>query len=246
MKKLILLLSLILLLPACTTIPANTSLFKIKYKELMNNASSEAVMVDIEQFKELDELASTDSEHMQAKLALAFAYYKDLQFAVSVEHLEAFINNYPSYPHLDYVLYLRALATKAQGKLELTQAINNISANTSYPEKLRLAHTYFIDLITRYPKSQYSSQALNFMKNIRTNLAAYEMFVARYDLVEGNYEEVIRRCRYVIEFYENTPVVNQAYKLQARTYRLMKQPEQAEKIEKIQKQKLAEQESGSH
>ncbi len=236
MNKLILVLSLIFFLPACTTIPADSSLFKIKYKELMKNAVAEAAVIDIEQFKVLEDLASTEREQMQAELALAFAYYKDLQFDVSVEHIEAFIRNYPSYPHLDYVLYLRALATKAQGKLEFTQAVTDISTNTPYPEKLRLAYTYFVDLITRYPKSEYSAQALNFMKNIRTNLAAYEMFVARYELVEGRHSEVIRRTKYILEFYEDTPVVNQAYELQAKAYRAMGQSGKAEEVERKHRQ----------
>lgn len=236
MNKLILFLFFTLFLPACTTIPADSSLFKIKYNELMNRAGAETAVIDIDQFKELENLVTTDEQQMQAELALAYAYYKDLQFDVSIEHLEAFIRNHPLYPHLDYVLYLRALATKAEGKQEFTQAVSNISTNVPYPEKLRLAYTYFIDLITRYPKSEYSAQALNFMKNIRTNLAAYEMFAARYELVEGRHKEVIRRTKYVLEFYNGTPVVNEAYELQAKAYRAMGKVKKAEEVERRQRQ----------
>ena len=236
MNKLILLLSLILFLPACSTIPADSSLFKIKYRELMKNVESEGVIIDIEQFKELGNLATTNAEQAQAELALAYAYYKDSQFDVSVERLEAFTRNYPGYPHLDYVLYLRALATKAQGKLEFIQAVSQISANAPYPEKLRLAYRYFVDLISRYPKSEYSAQALNFMKNIRTNLAAYEIFVARYDLVEGRQSEVIRRSQYVLEFYKDTPVADEAYELLAKVYRAQGKVKKAEEIERQQEQ----------
>ncbi len=244
MNKFILFLFLALSLPACTTIPADSSLFKIKYKELMKNAGAEAAAVDIEQFKQLRDMASTEKEQMQAELALAYAYYKDQQFDTSIEQIETFIRNYPAYPHLDYVLYLRALATKAQGKQEFTQAVRDISAKAPYPEKLRLAYTYFVDLITRYPKSEYSAQALNFMKNVRTNLAAYELFAARYDLVKGRYKEVIRRTEYIIEFYKGTPVVNDAYELQARAYRELGQVKKAEEVERRQKQ--AEESSASN
>jgi len=244
MNKFILFLLLALSLSACMTIPADSSLFKIKYKQLMKNAGAEATAVDIEQFRQLRDMASTDEEQMQAELALAYAYYKDQQFDASIEQIESFIRNYPTYPHLDYVLYLRALATKAQGKQEFTQAISNISAKAPYPEKLRLAYTYFVDLITRYPKSNYSAQALNFMKNIRTNLAAYELFVARYDLVKGRYREVVRRTEYIVEFYKGTPVVNDAYELQARAYREMGKVKKAEEVELRRKQ--AEQASASN
>ncbi len=243
MNKFILFLLLALSLSACTTIPADSSLFKIKYKQLMKNAGAEAAAVDIEQFRQLRDMASTDEEQMQAELALAYAYYKDQQFNASIEQIESFIRNYPTYPHFDYVLYLRALATKAQGKREFTQAVSNISDNAPYPEKLRLAYSYFIDLITRYPKSNYSAQALNFMKNIRTNLAAYELFIARYDLVKGRYREVIRRTEYIVEFYKGTPVVNDAYELQARAYRELGQVKKAEEVERRRKQ--AEQSSGN-
>ena len=244
MNKFILFLFLALSLSACTTIPADSSLFKIKYNELMKKAGAEAAVIDIEQFKQLRDMASTDQEQMQAELALAYAYYKDQQFETSIEQLETFIRKYPAYPHLDYVLYLRALATKAQGKLEFTQAVRDISAKAPYPERLRLAYTYFVDLISRYPKSEYSAQALNFMKNIRTNLAAYELFVARYDMVKGQYKEAIRRTEYIIEFYKGTPVVNDAYELQARAYRELGQIKEAEKVERRQKQ--AEQSSASN
>ncbi len=244
MNKFILFLLLALSLSACTTIPADSSLFKIKYKELMKNAGAEVAAVDIEQFKELRDMASTDKEQMQAELALAYAYYKDQQFDSSLRQIESFIRNYPAYPHLDYVLYLRALVTKAQGKLEFTRAVSNISANVSYPESLRLAYAYFADLITRYPKSEYSAQALNFMKNVRTNLAAYELFVARYDLVKGRYEEVIRRTEYIVEFYNGTPVVNDAYELQARAYREQGKLKKAEEVESRRKQ--AERSSASN
>ncbi len=236
MKKIILFLSLLLLLPACTTIPADTSLFEIKYTELMKNANSDTPAIDIEQFKTLLDMASSDKEQMQAELALGYAYYKDQQFELSVEYLEAFIINHPSYPHLDYVLYLRALSTKAQGKLEFSEAISNIASNAHYPEKLRLSYTYFVDLITRYPKSEYSAQALNFMKNIRTNLAAYEMFIARYELVEGRHSEVIRRSKYVQEFYKDTPVIDEAYELQAKSYRAQGKIKKAEEVERQQRQ----------
>ncbi|HEB55872.1 MAG TPA: outer membrane protein assembly factor BamD [Gammaproteobacteria bacterium] len=244
MNKLILFLSLTLLLPACTTIPADSSLFKIKYNTLMKKAETEAAVVDIEQFKKLDNLASTDKEHMQAELALAYAYYKNRQFDLCIKKIEAFSRKYPAYPHLDYVLYLRALATKASGKQQFLKSVSHISANTSYPEKLRLAYTYFVDLITRYPKSEYSAQALNLMKNIRTNLAAYEIFVARYALVQGQYKEVIGRTEYVLEFYKGTPVMDEAYELQAKAYRALGKVKKAAEVERQRKQ--AEQSSASN
>lgn len=236
MNKLILFLSLALLLPACATIPADSSLFKIKYTALMKKTNTKAEVVDIKQFKELENLASTGKQRMQAELALAYAYYKNRQFDTCVKQIEAFSRKYPSYPHLDYVLYLRALATKASGKQQFLKAVNHITANTPYPEKLRLAYTYFVDLITRYPKSEYSTRALNLMKNIRTNLAAYEIFVARYELVEGQNKEVIRRTEYVLEFYKGTPVMNEAYALQAKAYRAMGKVKKAEEVERQQKQ----------
>ncbi len=236
MNKLILFLSLALFLPACTTIPANSSLFKVKYNALMEKTRNEAAAIDIKQFKDLKNLASTKKEQMQAELALAYAYYKNSQFDTCVKQIENFAHKYPSYPQLDYVLYLRALATKASGKQQFIKAVHNISKNTHYPKKLRLAYTYFVDLVTRYPKSEYSAHALNLMKNIRTNLAAYEMFVARYDQVEGRYKKVVRRTEYVLEFYKGTPVVNNAYKLQAKAYRALGKVKKAEEVEDRQKQ----------
>ncbi len=244
MNKLILFLSLALLLPACTTIPANSSLFKVKYNALMQKTKTEAAVADIKQFKELQNLASTDREQMQAELALAYAYYKNRQFDTCVKQIETFAAKHPSYPHLDYVLYLRALATKASGKQQFIKAVSNISEHTPYPQKLRLAYTYFVDLITRYPKSEYSAQALNLMKNIRTNLAAYEMFLARYEQVQGRYKEVIRRTEYVLEFYKGTPVVDEAYELQAKAYRALGKVKKAEEVER--QQKRAERSSASN
>ncbi|HEB85513.1 MAG TPA: outer membrane protein assembly factor BamD [Gammaproteobacteria bacterium] len=243
MNKLILFLSLALLLPACATIPADSSLFKVKYTALMKKTNTEAMVINIKQFKELENLASTDRQRMQAALALAYAYYKNRQFDTCVKQIEDFSRKYPSYPHLDYVLYLRALATKAAGKQQFMKAVSHVSANTPYPEKLRLAYTYFVDLITRYPKSEYSARALNLMKNIRTNLAAYEMFIARYALVEGQDKEVIRRTEYILEFYKGTPVMNEAYELQAKAYRALGKDKKAEEVERQRKQ--AEQSSTS-
>lgn len=245
MNKSVLFLSFALLLSACSTIPADSSLFKLKYRELMSNSALEGAAVDVEQFKTLEDLASNRKERMLAALAVAYAYYKDQQFDAAVERLEAFIRDYPAYPRMDYVLYLRALATKAQGKQEFNEAVSDISVRPAYPEKLRTAYRYFVDLVTRYPKSEYSAQALNFMKNIRTNLAAYELFAARYDLLEKRFNEVVRRSQYVLEFYKDTPVIAQAYELQARAYRAMGKPEMAEEVERRQKRAEREAAAGS-
>jgi len=54
--------------------------------------------------------------------------------------------------------------------------------------------------------------------------------------VEGRHSEVIRRSKYVQEFYNDTPVVDEAYTLQAKSYRAQGKIKKAEEVERQQRQ----------
>jgi len=163
----------------------------------------------------------------QAQLETIYAHYKDNEPASAVAAADRFIKLHPRHPNVDYAYYLRGLATFEQGEGAFEGLFPQNRAQRD-PASLRESFNYFKELITRYPNSRYTPDAIKRMTELRNTLARHELEVARYNLERGSYLATVNRAKYVLENYQRSTAIPEALELMVRAYRLMGMPELAQ------------------
>ncbi|MGE8551883.1 MAG: outer membrane protein assembly factor BamD, partial [Acinetobacter calcoaceticus] len=83
---------------------------------------------------------------------------------------------------------------------------------------LKVAYQNFVDLIRRFPSSQYSVDAAQRMKFIGQELAENEMTAARFNVKRKAWIAAAERSQWVIEHYPQTPQVPEALATLAYSY----------------------------
>jgi outer membrane protein assembly factor BamD len=156
---------------------------------------------------------------LQAELEIAYAYYKKGEAASAIAAADRFIKLHPHHPNVDYVYYLKGLATF--NERGIVEKLTKQDISDRDPKALRESFAAFKELITRFPESRYAKDATLRMSYLVNTLAEHEMHVARYYMKRGAYIAAINRCKYVIETYPQTPAVEQALVVQISAYDLL-------------------------
>ena len=153
----------------------------------------------------------------QALMEIAYTYYKEGESAQAVQTADRFIRQYPNHPNVDYVYYLKGLATFVEdtgfvGKI-LNQDISERDAKAA-----REAFDAFKDLVTRYPDSRYAEDARARMRFLVNSQAQAELNVAKFYYARKAYVAAIQRAQTVVRDFQRTPAVEEALYLMARSY----------------------------
>ena len=161
----------------------------------------------------------------QGQLEVAYAYYKYEEPASALAAADRFIQLYPSHPSLDYVYYLKGLISFNKGKGFLTSIVERyIPSDESQKdtEALREAFHSFSELASKFPDSQYTSDANKRMVYLRNTLSKHEIHVAEYYMERGAYVAAANRAKYVVENYQRTPSVAEGLVIMAKAYKILK------------------------
>ena len=156
---------------------------------------------------------------LQAELEIAYAYYKKGEAASAIAAADRFIKLHPHHPNVDYVYYLKGLATF--NERGIVEKLTKQDISDRDPKALRESFAAFKELITRFPESRYAKDATLRMSYLVNTLAEHEMHVARYYMKRGAYVAAVNRCKYVIETYPQTPAVEQALVIQISAYDML-------------------------
>lgn len=153
----------------------------------------------------------------QALMEIAYTYYKEGETAQAIQTCDRFIRQYPNHPNVDYVYYLKGLASFNEdlgilGKL-LNQDISERDAKAA-----RDAFDAFRDLVGRFPESRYADDARARMRYLVNSQAQAELNVARFYFARKAYLATIQRSQTVVRDFQRTPAVEEALFLMARSY----------------------------
>lgn len=162
----------------------------------------------------------------QAQLETIYAQYKNDEPAAAVAAADRFIKLHPRHPSVDYAYYMRGLVTKDQGKGAF-EGMFPTDRTQRDPATLRESFNYFKQLVSRFPNSRYTPEALEHMTELRNTLAHHELVVARYNLERGAYLAAVNRAKYVLENYQRSTAIPDALALMVEGYRLMELPDLA-------------------
>ena len=153
----------------------------------------------------------------RAQMEIAYAYYKDSEPESAIVAADRFIKLHPNHDNIDYMFYLRGLASYDLSESFL-DSLFDVDPSQLDPRSARRAFEYFAELLKKYPKSHYSKDALQRMTLIRNNLAQYEVHVASYYMRRGAYLAAANRGKYVIVNYQRTPAMADALAIMVDAY----------------------------
>jgi outer membrane protein assembly factor BamD len=168
----------------------------------------------------------------QAQLESGFAYYKSQEYDSAIAAAERFIKLHPTHANVDYAYYLRGLASFHK-KDTAMDALAPQDPAMRDPSSARQSFNFFAELVKRFPKSRYASDAVKRMEYLRNTLAEHEVHVAEYYFKRGAYVAVVNRAKYVVENYPQTPAIAQALSLLTQGYSKLRMDKLAEDAKKV-------------
>ena len=213
------------LLAGCSLLPdevdetKNWSASKIYYtaKEALGEGNYEKA---VKLYEKLEARFPYGPYAQQAQLEVAYAYYKDNEPVSAIAACERFIKLHPNHPHVDYAYYLKGLANFVEDPSFMSR-FGDQDLSDRDPKSAREAFEAFQQLVNRYPDSKYTPDAIARMKYLVNALAASEVQVARYYYKRGAYVAAANRGKYVLEHYQQSPALEEALAIMARSYEKM-------------------------
>lgn len=163
----------------------------------------------------------------QAQLETAYAHYKSNEPAAAVAAADRFIKLHPRHPNVDYAYYMRGLASFESEHAFLESVIKQDTSKRD-PTTSRESFNYFRELVTQFPDSKYTPDALQRMTFLRQKLAQYELNIADFYLRRGEPLAAANRAKYVVENYPGTPGVADALAIMVQAYRQMQKNDLAD------------------
>ncbi len=153
----------------------------------------------------------------QAQIEVAYAHYKSGEPALAIAACDRFIRLHPSHPNVDYVYYLKGLATFNED-LGLLAGLSNQDLSERDPKGAQESFDTFRELVTRFPESRYAEDARQRMQYLVNALAAHEVHVARYYYRRGAYVAAINRAKAALTTYPQAPAIEEALFILVKSY----------------------------
>ncbi|HSI38451.1 MAG TPA: outer membrane protein assembly factor BamD [Methylotenera sp.] len=224
--KYILILMFALLLNGCAIFGAPTELDDTKgwsaeriYQEGETKMRDRDYEKAIGYFQKLESRYPHGRYATQAQLETAYAYYKKQEPILAVAAADRFIKLHPNHPNVDYAYYLKGLAVfNERGIIE---KLSKQQVSDRDPRSLRDSFATFKELVTRYPNSRYAKDSTQRMIYLSNSLAEHELHVARYYMKRQAYIAAVNRTKYVIEYYPQSPSVEEALVIMISAYDLL-------------------------
>ena len=169
------------------------------YKEGLKELNKGDALYAAKKFNEAEVLFPQSEYAPKAALMAAYSYYTQNYYGDAVAELERFIKIYPNHYNISYAEYLLGLCYYEQiidEKKDL-QSIDN-------------AKSTFLDLVKKYPNTDFAIDANFKLDLINDILAAKEIYIGRYYFDKKKWIAAINRFRTVIDDYDTTIYVEEA------------------------------------
>jgi len=154
----------------------------------------------------------------QAQLDLIYARYSGLDLEGAILACDRFIRLHPQSPSVDYAYYTRGIANYSLDIGISSQYFTMVDNSSRDPGHMRLAFKDFSELLNRFPRSTYASDAQQRMIQVRNNLAQYELHAARYYIKREAFIAAANRAAYVVKNFPNTPATEDALIMMVELY----------------------------
>ena len=174
------------------------------YNEAKDNLNNRNYEQAIKYYQKLEARYSYGRFAQQAQLEIAYAYYKDNEAVQAVAATERFIKLHPNHPNVDYAYYLKGLANFNED-LGWAGYLSWQDLTERDPKAASEAFQAFKDLVTRFPESRYTPDAIARMNYLLNALASHEVHVARYYMKRSAYVAAANRAQFALKTYPQAP-----------------------------------------
>ncbi len=154
----------------------------------------------------------------RAQLMSAFSYYMAQKYPDAVSSAQRFLTIHPGNKDAPYASYLIAMS--------YYQQIEDVTRDQKITQQ---ASDSFNELIRRYPKSRYATDARLKLDLINDHLAGKEMEIGRFHQRRGNWLAATLRFRTVIDKYQTTSHTPEALERLVEAYLNLGLPDEAHK-----------------
>jgi len=227
-QKLLLILLLFLFITSCTKKdevsvkpPDEKESYNI-YKEGLEAMNKGEFFFAAQKFSEAEKILPIVEHSAKASLMSSFCFYSINFHEEAISSLESFLRKYPADENIQYASYLIALSNYEQ-----------ILDEKKDIEPLLKTKKIINSFIKKYPDTDYSLDLKFKLGLIQNQLAAKEIYVAKYYIQTQKWIPAINRLKIVVKDYEETIFIEEAlHRLVEIYYNLGLIPE-AEKTAKI-------------
>ena len=169
------------------------------YKEGLKELEAGDVIYAAKKFNEAEILFPQSEYAPKSALMAAYSYYTQNYYGDAMAELNRFIRVYPNHKDVVYAEYLLGLCYYEQivdEKKDLQSILN--------------AKKTFNSLISKYPDSEFATDATFKINLIDEILAAKEMYIGRYYVDRKKWISAINRFRVVVDDYDTTIYAEEA------------------------------------
>ncbi len=190
------------------------------YAEAKQELAAGGYERSVQLFEKLESRFPFGTYAQQAQLEIAYAYYKQGEAAQALAAVDRFIKLHPNHPNVDYMYYLRGLIN-FNDDMGFLSFIANQDITERDPKATRDSFDAFKELVTQYPNSKYTPDALLRMKYLVNSLAQYDLHVAKYYLRRNAYLAAANRAQSAIKEYPDAPAIEEALVVLIKSYEAM-------------------------
>jgi len=173
-------------------------------------------------FKEVEGLMPKSKWAAKASLLVAYADYSRNAYSDSVFALERHIKTYPADKNIPYAHYMIAICFYEQILDEKKDLLPLLEAKKK-----------FEFVIQNYPDTDYATDARFKVDLIIDQLAAKEMYIARFYMQTEKWIPAINRLKFVVENYDNTIFIEEALHRLVEVYYRIGLTDEAKKVATI-------------
>jgi len=171
----------------------------------------------VQEFENLEATHPFSDYAAQARLDIAYAYYRLKEYDSSTAAANRFLKLYPQSAKADYAYYLKGLSNFSRGK-SLTEGLVPRKLHLMDQSALRLAFDEFSTLVTRFPSSDFADDSQARMRLLRNEMARHELITAEYYFERSAMVAVINRVNTMLETYPDSSYSADGLALLARAY----------------------------
>ena len=190
------------------------------YSEAKQAMSDNAYDKAIKYFEKLESRYPYGRFAQQAQIDIAYSYWKSNEPVSAVAACDRFIKLHPNHPNVDYVYYLRGLVNFNED-LGIMGLVSQQDMTERDPKGARESFDSFRDLVTRFPDSKYTPDAILRMKYLVNALASLEVHVAQYYMKRGAYLAAVNRAQFAVKSYPEAPAIEEALFIMVKAYDLL-------------------------
>lgn len=192
--------------------PANTL-----YQKGISEMEKRDYEASAKTFNKLEKAYPYSQYQRKGLLMATFNQYQDKKYDDAIGSAKRYLGLYPNSPDTPYITYLEGMAYYDQ--------IPDVNHDLERAEK---AIDAFNTIVTKYPDSEYASDARYKVAVAKNQLAGQEMEVGRYYLNRGEYTAAINRFRNVLAKYQTTRQAEEALERLTEAYLALGLPQEAQ------------------